>query len=166
MEVVKTVQNNPDIFKSQSSDQMGDDEAIDLIVSLQCDPHHPEKQSISIRQTHLAIDNLMDLGYVESAVNLALSCIKEAEQAGLYTIARDLCHQILPLLLFEGRIEEANEVSSLHARFTEVLKRQFEASSLFGEVYHNQSISLEELNQLKQNLSQDSLWHKLPLREE
>jgi hypothetical protein len=168
MRVQKIIRTHPDLFNLDPNKQYSDHEAIQMIASMDCDGDKNQQKDFSIRQTYSAIRNLLSLGFRTTAVELAIDLIPKAEEAQNYTLAQDLCGQLIAHFYQTKDMESVHRYKSLYAIFTLNITNEYNSMLLFGAAIYNHQkvkhIDADEVNTLiqliGQNLSADPLWYR------
>ncbi len=167
MRVLKIIQANPEIFNTDQQKNYTEIEAIRKIASMESKGDKIQKTDFDIRQRHTAIGNLLSLGFVESAVELAISLIPEAEKAQQFKIAQDLCDTLITHYYYIQDLESASIYKKLYDKFNSNISYQHESLLLCAKAIHNHkkmsSIDHEGvevlLESIKKKLPYDRLWY-------
>lgn len=168
MRVQKIIQSYPDLFDVGNGETITEKEAIEKISAMQCQGNDLQKEAFRIRQTYFAICNLFSLGFRSTAVELAIELIPQAEIAQNYTIAQDLCGQLIAHYYQIGDLETVHLYKSLYDLFTLNIANEHSSMVLFGKAIFNQKklnvTDFEEIKTLltliERNLSLDPLWNR------
>lgn len=168
MRVQKIIQAHPDIFNVEQNAVLSEIEAIQKIASMDCHGNELQKENFRIRQTHLAICNLLSLGFRATAVELAIELIPKAEIEQNYKVAQDLCGHLIAHFYQLRDLESVHLYKSLYDLFTLNIANEHSSMLLFGTaIYNHQTVvevDVEEVKTLitliEQNLPFDPLWYR------
>jgi hypothetical protein len=167
MRVLKIIQANPTFFKVDQNAKYSDLEAIRVIASLEGREDEVQFSAFDIRQTFTAILNLVDLGYLEEAIELAITLIPKAELAQEYRIAQDLCKTIITYFLLLDDLESVHLYQSLYDKLSVIVYNQYESINLFGRALSilkknvpSEHLDVENLlNLLEKKISPSNPWY-------
>jgi len=167
MRVLKIIQANPEIFNTDQQKTYSEIEAIRKIASMESKGNKIQKNEFEIRQRHTAIGNLFSLGFVESAVELAILLIPEAEKAHQFKIAQDLCDTLITHYYHLQDLESVRIYKSLYDKFKSNISFEHESLLLCSKVIFNHKkipfVDFEEigvlLEAIKKKLPLDRLWY-------
>jgi len=167
MRVLKIIQANTEIFNADQNENQTELEAIKTVASMSCEGNEIQKKDFEIRQTHTAICNLISLGFRDTAADIAVKLIPEAEESQHYKVAQDLCDRLIKHFFHEGNIESVHLYKTLYDKFTDLLSYEHESMLLYGKAIQNykhlhplETDELETLlNAIKKKLPVDNLWY-------
>ncbi len=168
MRVLKIIQANPEIFDVDQDINYAEIDAIRKIASMECKGNKIQKQGFEIRQTHIAICNLMTLGYVEAAMELTIKLIPKAELTQQYKIAQDLCDILITHFYQIDDLDSVKIYKTLYDKFSSNISFEHESMLLCAKAIHSHRkitppINLNEvkilLGAIKKKLPFDSLWY-------
>jgi len=167
MRVQKIIQANPEIFKTDRHKNYTEIEAILKIASVEGKGSQVQKTDFELRQTHLAICNLMNLGFRTAAVKLAVELITKAELAQRFRIAQDLCEILITHFAQIGDRKSVHTYKVLYDKFTSNISYEHQSMMLYGESIQNYNkeipADIKEIKiliySIEQKLPFDSLWY-------
>lgn len=138
MRVPKIIQANPEIFDLDQNRNYTDIEAIRNVASMECKGNKIQQQEFEIRQTHTAIGNLLSLGYIEEAIELAVDILPKAEYAQQYKIALDLCDTLINYYYQVDDLDSVDKYKTLYDKFSSSISYEHETMLLLGSAAQNQ----------------------------
>lgn len=167
MRVLKIIQANPEVFNIDPDKNYTEQEAIRVVASMNCPGNDIQKENFEIRQTHTAICNLIDLGFINTSIELATQLISRAEKSQNYKIALDLCDRLIPFFYNERNLSAVNMYKTLYHKYAMILVNEHESKLLFGRTILDNipflSIGKNELASLSTAINKklpfDSLWY-------
>ncbi len=167
MGVQKIIQANSEVFNVDKNKNRSEKEAIRIVAAMECEGNKIQIENFEIRQSYIAVCNLLSLGFRESSINLAIDLIARAEWFQQYRIAQDLCDKLITHYYLFGSLESVKKYKGLHDKYTLILSCEHESKLLYGEAVYNYQhlmpIDIEKIMKLletiKQKLPVDSLWY-------
>ena len=167
MGVQKIIQTNPEVFNVNKNKNYSEPEAIRLVASMECKGNKIQIENFEIRQSYIAICNLISLGFRESAIEQAAELVSRAEWFQQYRIAQDLCDRLITHHYQYGEMESVNKYKALYDHYTLILSCEHESKLLYGQaIYNYQHIVpidvktiMSLLEAIKLKLPVDSLWY-------
>jgi len=167
MRVLKIIQANPEIFDTNQSKIQTEQEAIRVLASMRCRGSDIQKEGFQIRQTHNAIKNLISLGYLETAIDLAIGLIPKAQQAEQYGLAQDLCDTLIAFYYTVDDLESVQFYKKLYDKFGSNISFEHETLLLCNKAIYNHkknpSSDLEEVDILLDTINKilpvDRIWY-------
>lgn len=139
MRVQKIILANPQVFQFDVSTIHSEMDAIQRIASMSCPEDLHLDVTFKIRQTFLAIYNLLALGFKTLAIDLAIDLVEEAETSHNYKIALDLCDL---LIIHYIQIDDPSSIRTyklLYDKFAQIVSNEHETTLLYWEVIENYS---------------------------
>jgi len=161
MRVLKIIQANPEVFNKDQSKSYSEKEAIRILASMDCSGNEVQNEIFDIRQTHSAIFNLMDLGYRNTAVELATKLIPRSEQFHQFKIAQDLCDLLITHFYQEGNPDAIQIYKTLYDKYTLLISGEHLSKILFGKAIQNYKYEVP-INKVELTLILNSIQSKLP----
>jgi len=167
MRVLKIIQTNPEVFNTDPTKNYTEQEAIRLIASLDPQGNSIQSNEIEIRQTHLAIQNLVSLGFIETAVNMAIDLIPKAQSSQNLLVIQDLCQLLISHYFKIDTPESVLNFKRLFDKVHSIVALEHETLLLCGRAILNQektpSTDLSKisvlLTSIKKKLHIDSTWY-------
>jgi len=165
--ILKVIQSNPVLFNVSTNKKYSEIEAIRLVASHVCNGDKVQIENFEIRQSYIAICNLISLGFRESAIEQATELISRAEWFQQYKIAQDLCDKLITHHYQYGIMESVTKYKTLYDRFALILSCEHESKLLYGQAIYNYKhivpIDVKTimglLEAIKSKLPVDSLWY-------
>ncbi|MEM9547834.1 MAG: hypothetical protein AAGA77_17760 [Bacteroidota bacterium] len=167
MRVLEIIQAYPEIFDTNPNNTYDEEEAIRIIASMVHKGDTSQKNIIQIRQRHLAIQNLIQMGFLETAVEMAEDLIAMAQKAKQFNIVQELCHFLISHSLMIGNPKSVLLYKNLFDKIQSNIALEHETILLSGTAILNQNkvsaIPPAKLTVLlasiKKNMLMDPVWY-------
>ncbi|MDF1696872.1 MAG: hypothetical protein P1U56_13605 [Saprospiraceae bacterium] len=156
MRVQKIIQSHSSIFNSDPNKTYTESEAILIIASTPPKGSKIQVEETTIRQRHLAICNLLVLGFEEEAVAMAKDLLPQAVSIHLYTIAQELCSQLLQYFSKSQNEVLFDRYQTLYKKYTLAIALEQKSTHLLNQASilysSNTSSQLQETTKLLASL--------------
>jgi len=167
MRVSKIIQANPEVFNTNPYKNYSKEEAVELIASMKYHAFGIQKKVFKLRQTYIAVCNLLDLGYRETAVELGIEAIAEAAALHEFGIAQELSAKLTQHFLQIDDEENIKRHKALFEKFSRTVKHHHKSLDLCAQILRNaqklESVDENEvhalINLMQQYLPYDSIWY-------
>lgn len=166
MGIFKIIHDNPQVFNTIKGKDYTEEEALILISSTESKGSELQKKMFNLRYKYNSVCTLIDLGYRETAINLAKTLLKELEYHQKYQMAQDICNRIIMHEVTFGSYSDALIYRELYDKFTLILQCEFDARMYYGQALHQyrtgQDIDvpglMRQMDDIRDKQPFESLW--------
>ena len=166
--VLKIIYSNSNIFNPDPTRTYSELDAIKLIAQLD-NPNKPShKEIFEYRLTYLAICNLNDLGFMETAYDMAKKLLGKTTSNDQYKMAQELCDIAFKYCFLQHDLPSANKYLTLYHKYSLSVSYDEQSLKLLTEVVNNyltyNIIDKQKARTLRNAMmpvdNKDTLWHR------